>query len=285
MKILCYNENERKRFYMGEKIKYKKCPYCELNYIPITDYCCKVCYANSQIARQEAISQRNKKKEENKKQRDLIKLQELEKEKLQEYNNRENLLTLLDEFGFIGFLHTANFENFINIYKCGFLKSRNQLTNEGVLFEDNAEGSVLEHTDDIIKSKVRFYYRQITPTNISAFVNHNQRNPVMFVFEKKLIFSENVLFCDGCAGSSLTTLTKKAKEALTFNWKSIFSIGPFNSDDFVLKNHRNAEFLIDTPVPIDNANKIYFKNYKDYLKACELFGQDNRFEHNLNLFY
>ena len=53
----------------------------------------------------------------------------------------------------------------------------------------------------------------------------------------------------------------------------------------MLKNHRNAEFLIDTPVPIDNANKIYFKNYKDYLRACELFGQDNRFEHNPNLFY
>ena len=59
---------------MEEKTKYKKCPYCELNYITTTDHCCKVCYANSQTARNEAILQRKR--------------QRLEIERIQEHNNR-----------------------------------------------------------------------------------------------------------------------------------------------------------------------------------------------------
>lgn len=256
---------------MEEKAKYKKCPYCELNYIPTTDHCCKVCYANSQTARNEAILQRKR--------------QRLEIERIQEHNNRRYLLDLWKNHDFLGFLHTTNFENFVNIYKTKFLKSRNQLISEGFVFEDNAESTVLEKTLESVKSKVRFYYRPITPTNISAYLWHNQKNPVLIVFDENLIFEREVLFCDGCAGSNLTTSTKTAKDALRFNWKEIFSIGPFNTDDFVLKNHRNAEFLINSPISLERAIKFYFRNCKDYVNACELFGGDVRFEHNPKMFY
>lgn len=214
----------------------------------------------------------------------LLRKQKLEQEKIQEAKDKETLLILLEKFGFVGFLHTANFNNFVNIYKSNLLKSRNQLLNEGFKFVDNAETSVLEHTNENIKSKVRFYYRPITPTNYSAYMWHNQKNPVMLIFDKNLIFEEDVSFCDGCAGSSSTTETKKAKNALNFNWEEIFSTGPFNNDDFIKKNHRNAEFLTASPVSVNKATKICFRNYEDYVKACKLFGQDSRFKYNPKLF-
>lgn len=74
------------------------------------------------------------------------------------------------------------------------LKSRNQLKNEGLVFEDNAELSVLSHTDELTKSKVRLYYRCKTPTNISAFKKHNQQRPVMIVFTEDLLLDTNLIF-------------------------------------------------------------------------------------------
>ena len=53
-------------------------------------------------------------------------------------------------YGFIGFLHTADFKNFILIYKSKFLKSRNQLIKEGINFIDNAEEGVIEKTSETI---------------------------------------------------------------------------------------------------------------------------------------
>lgn len=270
-------------------MKYKKCPYCDLNYIPLTDYCCKVCYATSQKARLEAISQRmneyEEKRNREKQQQQLREKQIQEMKEKQEIEDKNKLLNLWEKFGFIGFLHTTNFDNFISIYKSGFLKSRNQLISEGFVFEDNAETSVLEKTLGSIKSKVRFYYRPITPTNISAYITHNQKNPVMIVLNKDAIFEKDVLFCDGGAGSNLTVGTKNAKEAINFKWEEVFGVGPFNSDDFILKNHRNAEFLINSPISLDKVVKFYFRNYSDYVNACELFGKDARFEHNPKLFY
>ena len=299
---------------MEESIKYKKCPFCELNYIPITDYCCEMCFANCKTSKKEVSAQKKKifeiKKNQEKQRLELIRKRNLANKEsqrtkkakeihhlelirkrnlvikqIQERKNRTALLNLWKNFNFIGFLHTTNFSNFINIYKSNFLKSRNQLISENIIFEDNAETSVLEKTWDPIKSNVRLYYRPITPTNISAFISHNQKNPVLIVFDECLLFENDIIFCDGCAGSHLTKSVKTAKKALSYDWEKIFSIGPFDRNDLILKNHRNAEFLITSPVSLENATKFYFRNYKDYIKACELLGNDIRFEHNPKLFY
>lgn len=146
---------------MEEKTEYKLCPYCKSIYIPTENYCCKHCYEKSFIIRRDVYAQiqsKNKKGSNS-----IIKLQHDE-----EFESRKELLSIWKKYGFVGFLHTTNFNNFIDIYKSKFLKSRNQLKNEGLVFEDNAELSVLSHTDELTKSKVRLYYRCKTPTNMSA---------------------------------------------------------------------------------------------------------------------
>lgn len=259
---------------MEEKNEYKLCPYCKSIYIPTENYCCKHCYEKSFIIRRDVYAQiqsKNKKSNNN-----IMKFHYDE-----ELESRKDLLSVWKKYGFIGFLHTANFDNFIDIYKSKLLKSRNQLKKEGSVFVDNAELSVLSHTDELIKSKVRLYYRWKTPTNMSAYLNHYQKRPVMIVFKEDIVFDKNIIFCDGGAGTSATKKTKIANEALSFNWKEIFASGPYNDDNnnATEKNHRNAEVLIKSPLSLENAIKFYFRNKVDYNQACKILGKDARFEY------
>ncbi len=270
---------------MDNKKKLKKCPYCELNYIPIDKICCKICYSEFVPARQavndyiKQVSKQQRLSDIRKQKITLTHKKELEKQ------SKIELLNLLNSYNFCGFLHTTDFDNFISIYRSGFLKSRIQLIKENHEFKNNAENDVLAHTSDYIKSKLRFYYRPITPTNISAYLNHKQTRPVMLVFDKQLIFNDNAIFSNGCCASYSTDTTATAKQALSYNWEEIFSKGPFDNTNIFMKNHRNAEFLLPSPLSLNSATKIYFRNIEDYNEACKIFGKDERFEHNRLMFY
>lgn len=263
---------------MRNNTKYKKCPYCELNYIQLEDECCKFCYSQSQTAR-EAV-QLKKKNDFEKKQK------ENEQRLAKENESRKSLLKLLKGKGFIGFLRTDNFDNFINIYKSGYLKSRYLVLEDNIQFMDNADPEVIAHTSDFIKKHVRFYFRYQTPTNYGACYYYGQRNPVMMVFDENLIFDENAIIFDGNAMASYTRQTKDANFALeNYNWDEIFSFGPFNPVDLIMKNHRNAEFLLPDQISIKLVKNIYFKYQSDLNKAVALFGNDTRFEYNPKIFF
>ena len=171
------------------------------------------------------------------------------------------------------------------VTKSYFLKSRVQVEKECVVFEDNAEKNVIHGTTDEIKAMVRFYYRTKTPTNIGAYYNCGQKNPVLLVFTKNLIYEDNIKFTDGCARSTDTIITDKAKQALEFDWEEIFKDGAYGYSDEYTKRLRNAEFLIKSPVLLNKAVKFYFKNYSDYSEARRLFGNDERFAYNTDKFY
>ena len=262
-----------------QKIKYVgKCPKCELNYIKENEELCSVCskkrFSDEWYSNDNAASQEREQK-----------LKEIEeRQKREELQDKNEILDIMKSYGFEGFCHTANLNNFINIYKSGFLKSRYLLESEGYKFEDNAESSVIEKTSDFIKKKVRFYYRSITPTNISAYINHNQKHPVLMVFDESLIY-EDCMFTDGCPVSILTKIGPKLKYVKSFNWKEIFERGPFDACNMATRNYRNAEFLIKDKVSISKAKTIYFKSKEDMDFAIKKLGNDDRFMVNENKFY
>lgn len=281
------------------EIKYKKCPFCELNYIKEEELCCEVCYRNSAIARK--VFNMSMEKEENRPTEEKVHITQKiqtrwredskrqsksEREAAKEHEDRTKMLNLMKEKGFIGFLRTENFDNFIKIYKSGFLKSRQVVTEENLSFTDNADPEVIADTSDFVKNHVRFYYRCKTPTNYGAYYHFGQNNPVMLVFDENLIYSDNAIFCDGNAMSQFTILTREAQFALNnFCWNEIFSFGPFNPADLLTKNRRNGEFLIPNQVAITDVKHIYFKYQKDLDKARELLGNDERFELKTEMFF
>ena len=262
-----------------QKIKYiGKCPKCELNYIKENENLCSVCSRKRFLDEWDSNDNIDLQKREQK-------LREIEeRQKGEELQDKKEILNIMKSHGFEGFCHTANLNNFIDIYKSGFLKSRHLLEEEGYKFEDNANGSVIEKTSEFIKKKVRFYYRPITPTNISAYINYNQKHPVLMVFDESLIFEECV-FTDGCPVSCITKVGPKLKYVKSFNWKEIFEKGPFDACNMATRNYRNAEFLMKDKVSIKKIKTIYFKSQEDMSLAINELGNDERFIVNENKFY
>ncbi len=229
-----------------------------------------------QLARE--IIQKRKEKEEKIRYEKELKEQE-DKQK------RTQLLEMLESFGFEGFLHTTNFDNFIKIYTTNEIKSRLQLEKENIKFSDNANKEIIDTTLPFIKNKVRCYYRSKTPTNYGAALEFEQDRPVILVLDKQLIYDKEAFFTNMNAASSLSCRTKNIETALEFNWEEIFKKGPHSSLDYMAKKYRNAEFLLPSPVSMLKVEKIIFKFNEDKDKAIEEFGKDIRFEHNPNMFF
>ena len=188
-------------------------------------------------------------------------------------------MELLKSYGFSGFLHTTEFENFVKIFKLRKILPRNIATD----FKDVADQDVINRTKEEIKNSLRFYYKEKTPTNFAA----KYTNPVMLVFNRALIFDSKAKFASGNAGSQYTVITKNAEKALEFDWELIFERG-FHSESkcevedeemrkYVIKHRRNAEFLYEGELSTENIESIVFKQTADYDKAKELFGNDPRF--------
>ena len=180
-----------------------------------------------------------------------------------EIKTKENILSILDQYGFEGFLHTTELSNFEKIITCGKLFSREKAKN----FIDRADPDVIEHTDISILSYCRFYYYFNTPTNFRA----KYINPVIMVFDKDLIYNKNIIFYEGNAASHYSKKITNATEALNVNWDAVFERGPYfiskyyqtEEDSKYITRMRNSEFLLKDEVSIENIQKIYFKTQKD----------------------
>ena len=237
----------------------------------------------------EAINDYNraKKEEQEKKEKEVLFKMRLEEEhrkvieKEKDKCNREKLLAILHEFGFEGFLHTTELENFKIIVSSGFLYSRIELEKSKITFNDSADHEVLDKTRDDVKSCCRFYYYFKTPTNNKAGYSH----PVIIVFDENLIFEEGCEFtAQNAAKTYSSEKTTDAKEALSFSWDGIFERGGYSYSKYyetdengyqtkkskdLITGMRNAEFLVHHKVGIDKIHKIYFKNRLDLVEATE----------------
>ena len=207
----------------------------------------------------------------------------------------QRLLDCLKEYEFKGFHHYTDFANLEKIFEEGFLYSRENATKKGAISCDGAQKEIIEKTKDWIKNHVRFYYKECTPT---MFANEGiKRNllptsphmpiPVLLLFDEKLLLSENVKFSDGGCGNSCSKITANFEEALHFAWKDTFSCGPLPSHDDdnyeMLKNRRNAEFLVPEMVSLNHLKAIIFRSNADkkhaefILKNNQVYQKTNKY--------
>ena len=192
---------------------------------------------------------------------------------LSEDEAKIKLLELWWSYGFEGFLHTTELENFQRIINSGYLLSRNKA--EGYI--DRADKEVIEHTRAFVFDYCRFYYYFKTPTNYKA----GYKNPVILVFSDDLIYNDQIIFCSGNAASKYTSFNKSAKDVLNRCWKAVFERGPYTASKYVhseigewiIKNIRNAEFLLKDQVNINKICRVYFKTEAD-LNAAKLFSPE-----------
>jgi len=198
------------------------------------------------------------------------------------YNQKKDLINYLKNHpDFNGFIHYTNFTNFIKILKDGKLFSRNSLHKNS--FFDSANTEVIGKTKNHYKNYVRLFYKENTPTtyrNIGIKLKLNTYPyhmpiPVILRFSETLINRDDILFLNGGAYNP-EKHTPCAKEARAFDWETIFSRGPISGEDYerkIVKTARNAEFLVNKSININQIKSIVFRSPAD-LKVAKLLSRD-----------
>lgn len=205
-------------------------------------------------------------------------------------DDNRRLLKCLKEHKFEGFHHYTDFANLEKIFEEGFLYSRKNAAKRGVISCDGAQKEIIERTNVGVKNHVRFYYKECTPT---MFVNEGiKRNllpnsphmpiPVLLLFDEKLLFCENAKVSDGGCGNSHSKITANFEDALHFAWEDVFSRGPLPSHDDdnyeMLKNRRNAEFLVNEKVSLNHLKKIIFRSNADKKHADSILKNNHVYQ-------
>ena len=214
--------------------------------------------------------------------------------KQNEINTRKDKLDSLfkklkQNYNFDGFIHTTNFDNFINIMYSDAIYSRNYIEKHHIEHTEIALPQVIEKTNHFYKNYVRFYWRVKTPTNfrnegikpkIALKYNNfaHSANPVIFIFEPKIAFDENTLFTN--VNAAIHDVEAKPIPDSSFDFRHIFHCGSI--EDEFLKTKiipaRCAEFLYPKEISIKKCSKIIFRNIADYERAILILGyKDERF--------
>ena len=194
---------------------------------------------------------------------------------------------LKEKYNFEGFIHTACFENFINIMQEKYLYCRNLKK----MHIDTADNDVISNTPDFIKNYVRFYWRPKTPTNyrnegikpkkilnIKEWEAHSPV-PVIMIFNSCIAQKEGVNFSDGNCASKERNIIKNIKDTSCFNWDYVFWDGVIPNYENIHKitYTKQAELLYPQKISTSYINKIVFRSVCDKERAEMILGRDPRY--------
>lgn len=225
----------------------------------------------------------------------IFKYQNMLGTKKYEENLRKHLINYLThDFAFKGFCHYTDFSNLINIFKTGYLLSRNNLVYED--FYESWNEDIIKHSNKKFSDFVHLFYRVKTPyLYVNEGVKLTQKKPhmptpVLLIFNEDIIFQDNVVFANGSCNNYQTVITQDLITASSFNWPIIFSTGPipniynYSSSGFgdisfkSITNYRNAEFMYPQKLNLHYLKKVVFRSKADYKNAITLFGERSIFQ-------
>ena len=207
---------------------------------------------------------------------------------------------LEEKYKFEGFVHTTNFDNFVQIMKKEFIYSRSELNRQQIQNTEIALQDIINKTPSDIMEYVRFYWRAKTPTNfknegikpsrVLNFFDWSAHSPipVIIIFDKNIALHNDVKFTNGNASSKYTLITEDlSSNSKYFSWANIFHEGIINNLNYTreITNNKNAELLYPTKISTQYIKKIIFRTEIDKLNAEQILGKDKRFVVDNNNFY
>lgn len=213
-----------------------------------------------------------------------------------ELDKFDEIINFLEErYSFKGPMHFTDYTNLRKIMSEGYLYSREACNTKGIKFKDVADQDVIKKSQVAVKSCVRFYYKEKTPTLYRnegiKKCDENEPHvpiPVYLVFSNELIKLESTLFSDGNAGSDYTDYGNTYEFFNNMSWNYIMSRGAIITDDYREKYEiircRNAELLSEDPVPLKYLEKIVFRSNADKVRAINDFGYNELYEVNKDMF-
>lgn len=198
--------------------------------------------------------------------------------------------------------HYTDVTNAVSILRSQHLYSRIDATQLNVMKNDNASRQVIDMTNSGATSKVRFYFRPLTPTQYynegykhselryDCDENANVPVPVFFLFDlSKLLELKDVQFSETSQAGAGAVLYSGVEEFSQLNFDYIYDNGCDRL--FETKKYRLAEIVHPNSVPIDSCisyilcrnslermtllnllkteNRDAFMRYRDIIKVCK----------------
>ena len=205
--------------------------------------------------------------------------------------------------------HYTDVTNAVSILDSGYLYSRADASQLKVMRNDNASRQVIDMTNSGVVSKVRFYFRPLTPTQYynegykhpalryDRDENANVPVPIFFLFDlEKLLSLPGVQFSETSQAGYGSEVHSGEEAFSRLNFDYIYDNTYENFD--VTKSYRHAEITHPNSMPIDSCisnilcrnnlerttllNMLREENYKAFLKYKDIIKVPKRdtFENN-----
>ena len=224
------------------------------------------------------------------------------------YENLDKILKKIkNNYGFEGFIHSTNFDNFIKIIKLKELCSRDYLLKNSISFNDLANQNIVTQQENLRKY-VRFYFRCKTPTyyrnegiksekslnkkdvyiNINQEIKEEENNKAHSAIPVILIFNAEIAKNDNCRYKIQNRMNEQCKNSILqqkgWDWDYIFANDPITSINKNYKQYRMAEFLYPEKISTNYIVKIIFRSICDKERAIQILGDNPLFEVNDSYF-
>ncbi|MGI5881075.1 MAG: DarT ssDNA thymidine ADP-ribosyltransferase family protein [Syntrophomonadaceae bacterium] len=177
--------------------------------------------------------------------------------------------------------HFTNIDNAVQILNNGFIYSRNNALNMGLMESDNASPQVIEQTNDQWADYVRLYFRPRTPTqfNNEGFRPKEDRAldskcpvPIFFLFDAKgLLSRQEVSFSNMSLTKAHHQVFSDANgfKNLPFNLIYHDAAFPPEQRDLIVGS-RHAEVIIPNQLDLDDLKNIWCRSEAEYKTLINL---------------
>lgn len=193
---------------------------------------------------------------------------------------------LKDSYNFRGPLHFTDFSNLNSIISIGYLCSRDLCFANNIEFHDATSYSI-KSIPSKVKGCTRLYYVENNNYDVMQQLNI----PVYLLFNEEVLCLDLAIYSDGNADLSNTNFGAdfdffyyEMDWEIIFNKKNIKECLEGNLKDLFCSK-KQAELLIDEPVPLKYLKNIIFRCNTDYKRACNLFGKNKMFLVEPNMFF
>ncbi len=174
--------------------------------------------------------------------------------------------------------HFTDIKNVVSILNVGFLYSRHDALHLKLIAEDSASSQIIENTQDMLTSYVRFYFRPLTPT---AYMNEGFRPqpklyqaahcpvPVYLLFDmREVITLENTQFSDGSLARKEHNILRSADDFHGLPFQDIYHNRGWGNEDRIrqdeIKNRRHAEVIVPHRIALDHLTYIVCRSPAEY---------------------
>lgn len=185
--------------------------------------------------------------------------------------------------------HYTDVTNAVSILKEGFLYSRFDASDRAIMANDNASSQVIDMTSLGVTSKVRFYFRPLTPTqfhnegykhSLLRYCHDSNANvpvPVFFLFDlTSLLAMKEICFSEKSLAGGGGTIRQGLEAFSNLNFTQIYKSGPMQ-DTEEEKKYRQAEILYPGAFDIRASLKhIYCRNEVERETLLNLLLRDDR---------